>query len=283
MNGLPQHTAQYTPLPSLLASPQPAPDTLPPSWPPGVLATAPWCSERRQPSERRRERPHASLALATHRDCQRSLPLVEEGLHVGRSGAAPVEAFVVADAVTHSSSAHLASSQSCQSPKRSTATITRIYPMEPPAIEAPVANAPAPVTEAPTAEAPATVTTADSPLKLRNPCSQRDVLRAAKEVSRPRIARGFDGLWPHYERQTLRHDGLHGPRSHCGPRPRPRAPRPTPAWFELATARAAARRRPDTPLPSPAARRGPPDTPLPLEGVYPFIVPGQTPKSCSTQ
>ena len=76
--------------------------------------------------------------------------------------------------------------------------------MEPPAIEAPVANAPAPVTEAPTAEAPATVTTADSPLKLRNPCSQRDVLRAAKEVSRPRIARGFDGLWPHYERQTLR-------------------------------------------------------------------------------
>ena len=122
-----QHnTMLYTPLPSLLASPQPAPDTLPPSWPPGVLATAPWCSERRQPSERRRERPHASLALATHRDCQRSLPLVEEGLHVGRSGAAPVEAFVVADAVTHSSSAHLASSQSCQSPKRSTATITRI-------------------------------------------------------------------------------------------------------------------------------------------------------------
>ena len=77
----------------------------------------------------------------------------------------------------------------------------------------------------------------DGPLKLRNPCSQRDVLRAAKEVSRPRIARGFDGLWPHYERQTLRHDGLHGPRSHCGPRPRPRAPRPTPARFALATAR----------------------------------------------
>ena len=40
MNGLPQHTAQYTPLPSLMASPQPAPDTLPPSWPPE-------CSQRR--------------------------------------------------------------------------------------------------------------------------------------------------------------------------------------------------------------------------------------------